>query len=66
VEKYGEAEQAIDDNVAHTHWIATNTHSDNVMITEFQQHLLDEVAAMLSFTYSVLLLVKLAIWRENT
>jgi hypothetical protein len=39
VEPYGEAGRAIDDNLAHAHRIATNTHSEYVTITAFQQRL---------------------------
>jgi len=37
--KYGEAGRAIDDNVAHAHCMARNTHSEYVIITALQQHL---------------------------
>jgi len=39
VEKYGEAGRAIDDNVAHSHFMVIKTHSEYVIITAFQQHL---------------------------
>jgi len=39
VENYGGAEEAIEDNVAHAHCMATNTHSEYVIITAFQQYL---------------------------
>ena len=58
--RHGEAGRAIADNVAHAHCTATNTHSEYITAPP-----LDEGVAMFSFTYSVLLFVIIAIWREN-
>jgi len=39
VEQYGGAEEAVEDNVADAHCMATNTHSEYLIITTFPQHL---------------------------
>ena len=54
--RHGEAGRAIADNVAHAHCMATNTHSEYITAPR-----LDGGVAMLSFTYSVLLFVIIAI-----